>query len=63
MLAPLLLLLCGDVETNPGPGEYVTLDSVCIQASVCEKCTQYYGLIIIPTVKSIHHDDGHTWLT
>ena len=39
MLAPLKLLLCGDVETNPGPGEYVTLDSVYIQASVCAiKC-------------------------
>ena len=39
VLAPLKLLLCGDVETNPGPGEYVTLDSVYIQASVCAiKC-------------------------
>ena len=24
VLAPLKLLLCGDIETNPGPGEYVT---------------------------------------
>ena len=47
VLAPLTLLLCGDVEINPGPGEYVTLYSVCIQASVCESSvyirTQYVG--------------------
>ena len=65
VLAPLTLLLCGDVETNPGPGEYVTLYSVCIQASVCESSvyirTQYVGLIIYPqemVINSVHDDDG-----
>ena len=64
VLAPLKLLLCGDVETNPGPGEYITLDSVCIQASVCESSVSYTvcGQIQEMIVNSIHDDDGHTWL-